>query len=241
MRNTTKILLSEGALSKSAISKEIETYIASDVSRYKKEAERVSGVVYKSAYKWYIDSKYGRLDLKFLARTAFARTDVGKSRVSDGKSINWNPDFYAEALEALGFNCVFLDDNSDEEINSERAWENYQRKSRSGQTQFRNKLMKKFKSRCAFTGSSFREILEAAHIVSVEGCGSDDLENGLLLRVDCHRLFDCGLISISEVGDVNVNDHIAGEYRSIIFPKIDLTPKMKENLRQRNNRNSNTG
>jgi hypothetical protein len=42
------------------------------------------------------------------------------------------------------------------------------------------------------------QALEAAHIRSVSDGGNDNPQNSFLLRADIHRLFDLGLITISE-------------------------------------------
>jgi predicted restriction endonuclease len=39
-------------------------------------------------------------------------------------------------------------------------------------------------------------LLEAAHIVPYKGMHSHDVQNGICLRVDIHRLFDAHLVSI---------------------------------------------
>ena len=52
--------------------------------------------------------------------------------------------------------------------------------------------------RCAITGCSIGEILEAAHIYPYRGDATNHVTNGLLLRSDLHTLFDCGLIAIDE-------------------------------------------
>jgi putative restriction endonuclease len=67
---------------------------------------------------------------------------------------------------------------------------------RSGQPEFRKKLLKAYGRRCAITGTRAEFVLEAAHIISYKGDATDHLQNGLLLRSDIHTLFDLGLIAI---------------------------------------------
>ena len=62
---------------------------------------------------------------------------------------------------------------------------------------FRNGLLAQYGGKCAITGCSRQDLLEAAHIVPYFGEESDSLQNGILLRVDFHRAFDAGLFDIS--------------------------------------------
>ena len=72
-------------------------------------------------------------------------------------------------------------------------------KNRPGQGTFRKKLLKRFGSRCAITGTAVEEVLEAAHIVNYRSRIDDNPQNGLLLRSDIHALFDNYLIGIEPI------------------------------------------
>ncbi|WP_407668237.1 HNH endonuclease [Paraburkholderia ferrariae] len=50
--------------------------------------------------------------------------------------------------------------------------------------------------RCAITGCSIRDVLEAAHITPYLGPETNHVANGLLLRTDLHTLLDCDLLGI---------------------------------------------
>lgn len=67
---------------------------------------------------------------------------------------------------------------------------------RPAQAKFRAKTLHLYNYRCAITGCSVREALEAAHIRPVSKSGTDEASNGLLLRADLHRLFDSGHLAI---------------------------------------------
>lgn len=67
---------------------------------------------------------------------------------------------------------------------------------RPGQSKFRDSLYVAYGGRCAITGSDVPEALEAAHVVAYKGMESDAIQNGILLRVDLHRLFDRFLITV---------------------------------------------
>lgn len=66
---------------------------------------------------------------------------------------------------------------------------------RRGQSAFRQRLLEAYGC-CAMSGSTVEPALEAAHIVSYQGPGTNHLTNGLLLRADLHSLFDFGLLSV---------------------------------------------
>ncbi len=67
---------------------------------------------------------------------------------------------------------------------------------RQGQGAFRNALIEAYDGRCAMTGSSVVDVLEAAHVHPYRGAATNVLANGLLLRADVHTLFDLYLISV---------------------------------------------
>lgn len=72
----------------------------------------------------------------------------------------------------------------------ERRLETYTRLARSGQADFRAALRFRHGSRCVVTGCAIPEALEAAHIAPFASGGTDNVDNGLLLRADLHLLFD---------------------------------------------------
>ena len=68
---------------------------------------------------------------------------------------------------------------------------------RRGQPLFRARLLDAYSSKCAITGCSAVEVLEAAHVLPYRGEHTHRLDNGLLLRADLHTLFDCQLLWIT--------------------------------------------
>lgn len=68
---------------------------------------------------------------------------------------------------------------------------------RQGQQKFRSALMSAYQNKCALTGCSEIEVLEAAHIIGFLGPHTNHVQNGLLLRADIHTLFDKGLLGIN--------------------------------------------
>ncbi|MBB3277343.1 HNH endonuclease [Pseudoxanthomonas sp. OG2] len=84
--------------------------------------------------------------------------------------------------------------NSDHDA---RVWAMRAVAQRRGQPLFRAKLLDAYGGRCAVTGCSAAEVLEAAHVLSYKGEHTNRLDNGLLLRADLHTLFDCGLLWVT--------------------------------------------
>uniref|UniRef100_UPI0025F270AB HNH endonuclease n=1 Tax=unclassified Thalassolituus TaxID=2624967 RepID=UPI0025F270AB len=68
---------------------------------------------------------------------------------------------------------------------------------RIGQKEFRDLVVRRYSGQCCFTGCTEAAVLEAAHIMPYMGDHSNLIDNGLLLRVDLHRLFDRFLISVN--------------------------------------------
>ena len=62
-------------------------------------------------------------------------------------------------------------------------------KIRGGQSKFRKNILKKYNFKCAVTGCSTTDVLEAAHILQYSESGINHSSNGILLRSDIHVLF----------------------------------------------------
>jgi putative restriction endonuclease len=91
--------------------------------------------------------------------------------------------------------------------------------------QFRKRVLDVYDSRCALTGMKLingggRAEAQAAHIMSVEAGGPDVVTNGIALSGTVHWMFDRGLISLSDEGEIllsrKIND-IEG-VEKIIYP-----------------------
>lgn len=62
---------------------------------------------------------------------------------------------------------------------------------------FRKKVLDVYENQCAICRCTESKILEAAHIISVADGGSDDINNGICLCRNHHRMFDEKLICIN--------------------------------------------
>lgn len=79
---------------------------------------------------------------------------------------------------------------------------------RPGQARFRQAVLEAYGFQCAISGENCREVLEAAHIQPYIDSRSDDIRNGLALRIDLHRLFDAGLLTIDPDYRVRVSGYV---------------------------------
>ncbi|MDB9492360.1 pentapeptide repeat-containing protein, partial [Dolichospermum circinale CS-534/05] len=92
---------------------------------------------------------------------------------------------------------------------------------REGQQEFKEELKETYGYRCLISGCDIEQIIEAAHIIPYRDLNSHDVANGLLLRVDLHRLFDVHLIAIHPITrKVLISEQIAKDYQDIRGIKI---------------------
>jgi predicted restriction endonuclease len=89
---------------------------------------------------------------------------------------------------------------------------------RGGQGKFGLEVRKLWNHRCSVTGSSTKAALEASHIK--RWADSNDTErldpnNGLLLTANLHKLFDAGLISFEDSGEMTVSSKLSQSEREI--------------------------
>ena len=100
-------------------------------------------------------------------------------------------------------------------------------KERKGQASFRKNILHIYNGACAVTGIKQKEVLEAAHIQTYINEESNHIQNGICLRVDIHKLFDNGLLSIDSNHRVVISSLLeTTAYKKIKGKKIKL-PKNK--------------
>lgn len=110
------------------------------------------------------------------------------------------------------------------------------RKYRKGQSQFRQKVLAAYGYKCAITGETCDEILEAAHIEGYINEESNHIQNGLALRVDFHELYDAGLINVDIDYRVRVSPFLTShsyksyENKEICLPSNQSLHPSKEAL-----------
>lgn len=108
---------------------------------------------------------------------------------------------------------------------------------RQGQPEFRERLLLAYDGRCAITGCSTAEALQAAHIEPYDGRATNKTSNGLLLRADLHTLFDKGLLWINADYSVSFADEVTDSAyrrlagRALTLPKHNVDRPSKAALR----------
>lgn len=87
-------------------------------------------------------------------------------------------------------------------------------KARVGQGKFRANLFKKYDGKCLITGIDTPQLLIASHIKPWAVCSNEerlDVENGLLLSPNMDRLFDYGLMSFTNKGEIILSSFVGNE------------------------------
>ncbi len=85
-------------------------------------------------------------------------------------------------------------------------------KIRQGQAAFRINVLRAYGRRCALTGETAISVLEAAHLREFASQGPHRVENGMLLRVDIHRLYDAGYFTFDEGWRVIQSPRLATDF-----------------------------
>jgi putative restriction endonuclease len=85
---------------------------------------------------------------------------------------------------------------------------------RLGQGAFRVTVTDVYGKRCAVSGEKTLPILDAAHIRPYGQGGEHDVQNGLLLRTDIHRLFDLGYVTVSGDGRFEVGRRLKEDFEN---------------------------
>lgn len=234
MTNVDKLL---DSLDENSINEEIKSYfeIGSDnYMNYAREKLREeTGSNTSSARSYFIQMNDTLLPMKTIARMAQVRKNVS--------SFNPNSITFAPALERLGY-VIHHDSTARIGKNAsattrEGNERNYQwRLARPEQARFRQNVLKHFGQVCILTNCRVVEAIEAAHIIPHAEAPNFLLENGIPLRRDVHRLFDCHLVRINpESFEVFLDDNIKTEYESQIVRWVSH-PKLatyKSRLKQR--------
>ena len=103
---------------------------------------------------------------------------------------------------------------------------------------FRNRVVRAYDKRCAFTGLRFingggRAEVQAAHIRPVEKGGPDLINNGLALSGTVHWMFDRGLISLADNYDIMVSRQVNNpdDIWRLMSPARKATVPEREDLR----------
>ncbi len=85
---------------------------------------------------------------------------------------------------------------------------------RQGQGTFRRLVLSAYENRCAITGERTLPVVEAAHISEFSRHQRHEISNGVALRSDIHKLFDCGYVSIRPDHRFVVSDALAQDFNN---------------------------
>lgn len=99
-------------------------------------------------------------------------------------------------------------------------------KSRIGQGDFRKKLIKKYEGRCVVSGLSDTRLLIASHIKPWAISSNEDrldVENGFLLNSVFDKMFDLGLISFQNDGQLLISNSVKKQNIEILH--LDISKK----------------
>jgi hypothetical protein len=115
---------------------------------------------------------------------------------------------------------------------AERARRFAEIETRPEQAEFRLKVFTACKERCVVSGCGVSATLDAAHLKGRDWrVGHNNVEDGMLLRADLHRLYDAGLLAISDMGVVTIDAKIAstyGDYDGFTIRLAHLWPRPAE-------------
>ncbi len=161
----------------------------------------------------------GLPQIKELEDTLSVAPDVCHSLSSKANTYEQKTDMVIEDISHLKDSNLLIDqrEQSLKEI-----------KIRMGQEKFKKELLKIYGTKCMLSKSNVNELIEAAHITPYMGVQSNHWSNGLLLRVDIHRLFDRNLIKIDE----NYNVWVSPDIRNSEYNKHHKT-KLFFSVKQR--------
>jgi len=96
---------------------------------------------------------------------------------------------------------------------------------RLGQGAFRLMVMDAYDRRCAITGERTLPALDAAHIRPFRERESHEVQNGILMRSDIHRLFDQGYVTVTPDLRFRVSPQIRDQFNNgIIYYDLDQRP-----------------
>jgi putative restriction endonuclease len=90
----------------------------------------------------------------------------------------------------------------------------YVTRGRLGQGAFRVLVTESYQKRCAITGEKTLPVLEAAHIRPYAEQGPHQVNNGILLRSDLHKLFDLGYVTVTPELKLEVSSRLREEWHN---------------------------
>jgi uncharacterized protein YjbI with pentapeptide repeats len=196
---------------------------------------------------------YADLRNTILRNANLSGTSLDKARTSDTdfEGAKYSFDTVLPVLSRLQLQSMILvqealpPDNQEvlvdlDSLADERKRTNVFRVSRKDQQKFRDRLIDAYHKKCAITQCDVESALDGAHIFPYRGPLTNCLWNGILLRLDLHRLFDAYLLTIDPVeGQVCLEESLMnsyGEYAftQVCFPEQPISLNRQQALRWHN-------
>ena len=120
---------------------------------------------------------------------------AGRDRQNAIRSLDWT-----RALDLLRYYSSGVEEHLELELAAQgvpirSGYVEALAKRRVGQERFRDRLLNRYGAVCAVTGEQPKETLDAAHLAAYAEHPVHEVDGGLLLRADVHRLFDRLLLS----------------------------------------------
>jgi|GEM_PF-5630605 len=109
---------------------------------------------------------------------------------------DWHTDPLIDLLEHLDMPIWDEQLEGDYDRADGLRYESLKRLARAGQGRFRYQALNLWDGRCAISGVSDEQVLEAAHLRPHAEDGAMSPRNSIVLRVDLHRLFDAGMMAV---------------------------------------------
>lgn len=105
-----------------------------------------------------------------------------------------------------------------------RAWASVITRPQQGA--FRNALTRRYGNQCQISGCGVMGVVHACHIKRVADGGAEVVQNGILLRLDLHVLFDADLIGIDpKTMEVHIHPSLKGtEYNDFAGTRVRAQP-----------------
>lgn len=155
----------------------------------------------------------------FFTRDEWVRppSDWAKTGIQQGKTYGLDA---GEGNRVFG-ECMERAQRADGYWNVERVAEDSPRygppttiRPRLGQGLFSLAVRDAYAGACAVTGEHSGPVLEAAHIVPYGRGGQHQVDNGLLLRSDLHRLYDRGYVTVTPDFEFRVGDSLREDFNN---------------------------
>lgn len=147
--------------------------------------------LYKQTGRQEPDHRYVVVDGRRFPSKAFGFLVAQIAGNSADRSNDMNVNQAIAPLLRLGYKEVHGPGRDDDgEQRQARRESYYKALARPQQAAFRQTLLRAYGGMCAITGCGLSTVLEAAHVIPFRARGADTLANGILVRIDLHRLFD---------------------------------------------------